>query len=156
MKVAFFKGIHPGVNGIYSRGVRLLTKSIYSHCEIIFSNGISASSSFIDGGVRFTSMVEYNDKDWDYIELPDSFEANAWQWFVEHDDEGYDLLGNLHFIFTVVGDDKYKWFCSEAIGAALGLENPWRFDPGSLYQVLSMLSKVLKEVTVDKPLTAIA
>jgi hypothetical protein len=157
MKVFFYKAIRPGVAGIYSHGVRLITKSQYSHCEILFSNGRSWSSSFADGGVR-EKVIEYDPEHWDCIELPDElFEERALKWFVVHQGEKYDLLGNLHFIFSVVGDDKKKWFCSEAVGAALGLPNPWRFDPGTLYQAVKWLAESLDKnwrYNIDALLTA--
>ena len=48
-----------------------------------------------------------------------------------------DVLGNLHFVLSAVGDDKDRWFCSEAVAAALGMPNPERFDPGTLHAALS-------------------
>jgi hypothetical protein len=141
IKVYFYKSIRPGLAGIYSRGVRLVTKSIYSHCEIQFSDGWSASSSYSDGGVRY-KKIDYDPNHWDCIELPAAvFEAKARQWFDAHEGQPYDLLGNLHFVISVVGDSNGDWFCSEAVGAALGLPNSWRFDPGSLYQVIKFLAE---------------
>lgn len=152
MKVAFYKSIHPGLAGVYSHGVRIITKSIYSHCELIFSNGISASSSFVDGGVRM-KVIDYDPKDWDIIDLEGRFdETTAMQWFRDHDGQRYDVLGNVHFVLSVVGDDKNKWFCSEAVGAALGLGNSWRFDPGTLHAALKFIAEqpVLK-LQFDSP-----
>lgn len=153
LRVAFYKAIRPGMAAIYSHGVRIITKSIYSHCELIFNNGIAASSSFMDGGVRMKA-IDFDPEKWDFIDLPDSYEEKAMQWFRDHDGQGYDLVGNLHFIISVVGDDKNKWFCSESIGAALGLTNPWRFDPGTLYATLKLLSEATVKPT-SKPWTDI-
>jgi hypothetical protein len=148
IRVYFYKAIRPGLAGIYSHGVRLVTKSIYSHCEIQFSDGMAASSSFIDKGVRF-AQIEFDPTHWDCIELPaELFEAKARQWFQDHLGQPYDLLGNIHFLFSVVGDDKRKWFCSEAVGAALGLPNSWRFDPGTLYQAVQWLASSLQRQTI--------
>lgn len=155
IKVYFYKAIRPGLAGIYSHGVRLVTKSIYSHCEIQFTDGWSASASYIDGGVRY-KKIDYDSEHWDCIELPAKmFEANARKWFDIHEGQPYDLLGNLHFLISVVGDSNDDWFCSEAVGAALGLPNPWRFDPGSLYQVVTFLAESLRRQTlVNLPVTA--
>jgi hypothetical protein len=140
LRVAFYKAIRPGIAGIYSHGVRIVTKSIYSHCELIFTDiGDAASASYMDKGVRF-KKIDFTDGNWDFIDLPDSFAENAWKWFEEHEGQPYDLLGNLHFVISVVGDDKEKWFCSEAIAASLGMENAWRFDPGTLYEALKLVS----------------
>ena len=68
MQVAFYKGTRSGIAGIYSRGVRFITKGKYSHCELIFSDGMSASASFMDGGVRF-KRIEYDPAHWDIIDV---------------------------------------------------------------------------------------
>lgn len=163
MNILFYRGTHPGLAGVYSRGVRLVTKSPYSHCEMLFSDGTAWSSSYLDGGVRAVPnfVLEVNNPDdWDMIYLPDElFETRARQWFLDHKGQGYDLLGNLHFVVSVVGDEKTKWFCSEAVGAALGLDNSWRYDPGTLYQAVKWLadSLTLDRMSfnqVQQPLTA--
>ncbi len=158
MKLMFFKGIHPGLAGIYSHGVRIITKSIYSHVELLFDDGGSASSSYLDGGVRYKTVDYSVASDWDCIELPSAlYETAARAWFDAHKGQGYDLLGNLHFVISVVGDEKSKWFCSEAVGAALGLPNSWRFDPGTLYQAVSWMADSLKRQTIlDLPTTSYA
>jgi hypothetical protein len=146
IKIYFYKGIRPGLAGVYSHGVRIVTGSIYSHCEILFSDGESASSSFSDKGVRF-KKIEYDPKNWDYIELPaELFEEKARKWFEEHKGDKYDLLGNVQFLFSVIPEDKKKWFCSEAVGKALGLPSPWRFDPGTLHATLTLLSNTVKQI----------
>jgi len=154
IRIWFYKSIRPGIAGIYSHGVRFITGSIYSHCEIEFSDGRSASSSFADGGVRFKE-IEYDLEKWDYIDLPaELFEAKAREWFQEHEGEKYDLLGNVQFLFSIIPEDKSKWFCSEAVGKALGLPNAWRFDPGSLYAVLVLLRDALElQATATQPVT---
>ena len=48
-QLALYKHTRPGLQGVYSRLVRLVDRGPYSHCELVFSNGLSASSSFIDG-----------------------------------------------------------------------------------------------------------
>lgn len=140
LRIAFYKGIRPGLAGVYSHGVRFITSSQYSHCEFIFSDGMSASSSFSDGGVRFKE-IEYDTERWDIIELPNADENLVRTWFVKHEGAKYDLLGNAHFVFGFIGHSRNRWFCSEALAAALGFPNPWRFDPGTLHAaVMGMLT----------------
>lgn len=139
IRVAFYKSVRPGFKGIYSKGVQIWTRSKYSHCEIIFSDGIAASSSFEDKGVRF-KQIDFNEDHWDFIDLPDHYEATARKWFENHKGEKYDILGNVHFVFSIIADDTDKWFCSEAVAASLGILTPERFDPGSLYAVVKALS----------------
>jgi hypothetical protein len=135
MQVAFFKGTKTGLAGIYNRGVRFVTKGKYSHCELIFSNGISASASFMDGGVRF-KKIAYDESHWDILDICDIGEGNAYAWFKDHEGQGYDLLGNLHFLFGFVGDNRHKWSCAEAVAEAIGVPDGWRINPNSLYPIV--------------------
>ena len=145
-KAAFYKGTHPGMAGIYNRLVRWWTRSPYSHVELIFFDGgpgadsHAASSSYMDGGVRF-KVIAFDPTLWDFVDLPDSLALPALAWFDKHDGAAYDLLGNVHFVLSAVGDDKQKWFCSEAVAAALGIPDPERFDPGTLHAALTFLNE---------------
>jgi hypothetical protein len=147
LRAAFYKGTHAGLPGIYNRLVRWWTRSLYSHVELILADGpktgfsYAASSSAMDGGVRFKS-IEFDPALWDIVPLPDHMDENAaWHWFINHEGQSYDLLGNVHFVLSPVADDKRKWFCSEACAAALGMPNPERFDPGTLHAALTFLNQ---------------
>lgn len=140
LRAAFYRGTHAGMPGVYNRGVRWWTRSQYSHVELVFATGWSASASYMDGGVRF-KVIDFNDDKWDFVDIPNVTEAQAWAWFEQHRGAGYDILGNVHFVLSAVGDDKSKWFCSEAVGAALGMPNPERFDPGTLHAALTFLNQ---------------
>lgn len=135
-RAAVYKSIHAGLPGIYNRAVRWITHSKYSHCELIFSDGVAASASYMDGGVRFKEGIDFNTDKWDFIKLPDELEAAARLWFTDHEGDEYDLKGNLHFILGAIGDSNGKEFCSEALAAALGITDPWRFSPVLLYHTL--------------------
>ncbi len=143
MRIAFYKGTRPRLAGIYNRGVRVVTKGKYSHCEAIFSDGMSASASFADGGVRFKS-IQYDPAHWDFIEIPDVFEPRIRKWFEDHKGDSYDVLGNVHFLVPLVGDDKSRWCCSEALAAAIGVVDAWRFHPNSLYAILTTFNQFSK------------
>ncbi|BBB61186.1 hypothetical protein UNDKW_2913 [Undibacterium sp. KW1] len=136
MHVAFYRGTRPGFSGIYNRLVRWWTKGPYSHCELVFDDCMCASSSFMDGGVRL-KYIEFDSQRWDFVNVPDSLAPGALRWFREHLGAKYDLKGNFHFLVSAVGDDNGKWFCNEAVGAALGINQPWRFDPNSFYALLT-------------------
>jgi hypothetical protein len=139
LRAAFYKGTHAGVPGIYNRLVRWWTRSPYSHVELVFRDGEeAASSSYMDGGVRF-KKIDFDPALWDFVDLPEHLEAPALAWFNAHKGDAYDLMGNLHFVVEPIGDDKRKWFCSEAVAASLGMPYPARFDPGTLYAALSFL-----------------
>lgn len=145
-KAAFYKGTPAGVPGMYNRFIRWWTRSRYSHVEVIFFDGgagadsQSASASYIDGGVRF-KWFTFDPALWDFVDLPAELALPALSWFREHEFAAYDLLGILHFVLSPVGNDKRKWFCSEAVAAALGMQDPARFDPGTLYAVLKFLNQ---------------
>jgi hypothetical protein len=140
MKVAFYKGTHSGLPGVYNRLVRWWTRSPYSHAELVFEDGQAASSSAMDGGVRFKA-IEFDPALWDFVPVPAGLAPAARDWFAQHDGQAYDMLGNLHFVISAVGDDKRKWFCSEAVAAALGMPDPERFDPGTLHAALSFFNQ---------------
>ena len=141
MQVAFYKGTKTGLAGIYNRGVRFVTKGKYSHCELIFSDGMSASSSFMDGGVRF-KKIEYDPLNWDIVDVGEQGEQNARRWFEDHEGESYDLIGNLHFIFGFVGDNRHKWSCAESVAEAMGIPDSWRINPNSLYPIINKYFKL--------------
>lgn len=137
-RIAFYKGTHPGIPGIYNRAVRLRGRGPYSHVEIQFSDGLSASSSFMDKGVRF-KQIEYSQDHWDFIDLPPEWEAYARLWFKTNEGKSYDLMGNVFLAVGFFGDSYTKFFCSEAAGAALKLDQAFRFEPNSLYPVIKRL-----------------
>jgi hypothetical protein len=90
--------------------------------------------------VRF-KWFEFDPVLWDFVDLPDALTLPALAWFDAHEGQGYDLLGNVHFVLAPIGDDKSRWFCSEAVAAALGMPDPARFDPGTLYAALKFLNQ---------------
>ena len=139
MKVAFYKSTRPGWQGLYSRAARLVDRGPYSHAEMVFSDGMSASASFVDGGVRF-KKIDYNPAHWDFVDAPGD-EGAAMAWFIEHNGASYDLIGNLSFLCPLIPHSVRKWFCSEAIAAALGIPEPHRLGPNGLAAVLRYRAK---------------
>lgn len=139
LKVAFYKGTRPGIAGLYNRLGRALDHGPYSHCELVLSDGMSASSSFMDRGVRI-KFIGYSSVDcWDFVTVPQHYELGARMWFKEHHGQKYDLMGNVNAMFGFVSHSEDKWFCSESIAAALGLNDPWRYKPNGLMAVLKEL-----------------
>lgn len=135
MRAAFYKSTRPGWQGLYSRLVRWIDHGPYSHCELIFSDGLSASASYIDGGVRF-KRIAFDPEHWDFIDLPTVLEPAARAWFEAHAGKCYDVWGNVRFLLPWLSDSVDKWFCSEALAAAIGLREPWRYGPNGLAAVL--------------------
>jgi len=139
MKIAFYKATKKGINGIYNKGVRWLEDGKYSHCELIFSNGISASSSFMDGGVRFKE-IEYDLTKWDIFELPWADEQKALEYFKVNQGKPYNIRGNVHFLLGFVRGDSEGLFCSEACAEALGLQSGWLFAPNALAHIIMLMN----------------
>lgn len=138
MKAAFYKGTRPGWQGLYSILVRFVDgRGKYSHCELVFSDGMSGSASYIDGGVRL-KRIDYDSDHWDVMDLPadSSAEQYARSWFEFNDGAPYDLAGNLRFVLPFLPDSKKGWFCSEAMADALKLREPWRYGPNGLAALL--------------------
>jgi len=140
LKAAFYRGTRPGIAGIYNRIVRWWTRSEFSHVELVLSTGRAWSASFADGGVR-SKLIDFDTANWILIDLPPELEQGAEAWFVAHRGAKYDLLGNLQFVLAPVPQSQQRWFCSEAVAAALGIPDPWRYSPGTLASTLTLLSR---------------
>ena len=140
MQVAFYKGR----SRLFNRLVSWWTRGPYSHCELIVEympNGAAVcwSSSFLDGGVR-RKVMKLNPEHWDVVQLEvdavDLIRAQAW--FEQRAGAGYDVLGLLGFVWRAAKDHALRWFCSEAVAAALGYAQAWRFSPNDLYPILAL------------------
>lgn len=130
MRAAFYKG----KKRIFNRLVCWWTRGKYSHMELVFSDGLSASSSFIDGGVRY-KHIEYSDANWDFVEL-DCDESKVRQFIDLHLGQKYDVLGIAGFVLGPLRDGRKKQFCSELCMSALGYAESWRFSPSIAYVAL--------------------
>jgi hypothetical protein len=135
MKAAFYKGTRPGLHGLYNRFVRWWTRGNYSHIEVMFSDGMSGSSSFLDGGVRF-KKIDFDPANWDFIDLPDELESASRAWFTTHEGKAYDYWMNLRFCFGFMPESKDKYACSESCMASLGFTDAWRFEPNVMASAL--------------------
>lgn len=130
MVVAFYKGRER----ILNRLISWWTRGKYSHVELVLDNGISISSSFMDGGVRY-KRIDYNPDNWDFIEVgpvTDDIKMMADSLIGMK----YDLRGILGFVIRSVADDRKKMFCSEAVMHLLGYDEPWRFSPNTASIIL--------------------
>ena len=134
MKIAFYKGRRPGWHGWLSRLITLADAGKYSHCELVFSDGLCASASLIDGGVRL-KKIDFEPGHWDFLDLG-SPEHQARAWFEQHQGAGYDLPGSIGIAVRIMPQAEARWFCSEAVAAALGFAEPWRIGPNTLYALM--------------------
>lgn len=129
--IAYYKATKPLPLGIFNLGVRWWTHGKYSHTEMLFSDGLCGSSTFHEKGVR-VRKVEFLPGEWDFHELDPADERAARQWFEEHDKDGYSEIGLLGQVIRAVSGMAKHEFCSEALAAALGYAEAWRFYPALL------------------------
>ncbi|MGH8782050.1 hypothetical protein [Paraburkholderia sp.] len=91
-------------------------------------------------GIRIAS-IGLPAADWDFVEAPGDADAVR-AWFAARVGASYDWLGVFGFVLRPVGNEPGRYFCSEAIAAALGVSEPWRFDPDGLADLLTNTSRV--------------
>lgn len=135
MKLAFYKGR----GHFFNRLVAWWTNGKYSHVEVILGrleNGdyTCLSSSFRDGGVRVKNMPLPSEK-WDIV-MVNGDPRVAREWADKYLGAKYDVPGLFGFVWRRNIDRDQRWFCSEVAADILGLLQPSRFDPNSLYSVV--------------------
>jgi hypothetical protein len=147
MKVAFFKGTKKGLSAIFDIGVHEWMAGSYAHVELVLSDGRACSSTFLEGGVRIApaGSIDFNEADWDFLDATGFDEAAALAWFEAHDGAKYDVWGDAHFVIGFVRQSEKSFFCNESVGAALGFEQPWRFDPNSFYYALKRVIAAMQK-----------
>ena len=135
MRIALHHGPREGIWRLVSWFVRYWTRGPYDHCEIVFSDGLSASSSLSDKGVRFVRK-EYDPARWHFIDLKGFDEGYAREWFEEHQGERFDILAMLAFVWRPHAGRDNEWCCSEACASALRFVEAWRLCPNTIAAVL--------------------
>ena len=115
---------------VYTRGQRQM--------EALYEEMYQANPT--EGGKR----IDFDPAKWELLEVPGADEAQARAWFEAHDGAGYDLAGNLKFVWSWWPHSKSRWFCTEAIAAALGLPGkPHWYGPRKLAEAMTaMLARV--------------
>lgn len=136
LQVAFYKGR----TRLFNRLVSWWLNGPYSHAELILDTDAGgyaacASSSFLDGGVRLKYM-RLDPEHWDIVDVQGD-KATAWAWLKEHDGDQYDTFGLLGLVWRRGKGNPDKVWCTESVAAMLGYDEPWRFDPMTLYVALT-------------------
>jgi hypothetical protein len=145
-QAAFFKGTSTGLGAILDWAIQTQTAGTYTHCELVFSDGRSASS--VPGaGVRFTTpgSIDFTDTtQWELMDLDGLDEQAAIDWFTANEGKGYSYWGDARFVLGILRPDTKDDFCSEACAYALGFVEGWRFDPNCLNVVLTRLMQAVQ------------
>lgn len=130
MNIAFYKARY---GNWQDKSIAIASISKYSHCEIVFSDGICASASSRDGGVRFKRIIL--DDHWDVFHLNTDIDENKIKyWFSLHEDNLYDWPGAIASVIGINLSTENKKYCSFACAAVLGLEST--VTPGGLFSDL--------------------
>jgi len=141
VRIAFYKAWVAG--DLKDKIVSLWTFGPYSHCELMFSDGICFSASWRDDGVRFKKINLLPDR-WDVVEIPttEEQEQKIREWCEERTREGstYDWWGIIQFALPFIKQKDEDWFCSEVCIAGLNHAGVVNFStynsPNSLYRLL--------------------
>lgn len=146
MFIAFYKG-----NGFVSRLIKFWTRSKYSHCELVFSNGSSFSADTkMPMHTRFANSKYMVAAEWDFIHIAVTKEGETKikNFCIDELRCAYDWTGIVLSQFIPLGyHNKTKWFCSEVCVAALqtigmlpGIK-PNRVSPGKLHDLASKMTQ---------------
>lgn len=142
MKLAFYKGD----GHLFDLITRFVTRGRFSHVELVFSDGVAASASYRDKGVRF-KYIGFDPAHWVFRELDLSeprlralvgtsdeaaLEEAARAWFEQNKGSPYDVLGLAGFVWRRIKGERHSRFCSEAVMEALGFSEAWRFCPNTM------------------------
>jgi hypothetical protein len=137
--VAFYRG----KGRLADRVVRIVTRSPFSHCELIRAEVrpergdtvTCISSSGRDGGVRIKDIA-LEDGKWDIYEVPWARET-AWARAEAELGRPYELWSMLFCqLLNLRRHSREKWFCSELVAHALGLSMPHALSPGDLLRAI--------------------
>lgn len=130
VKIAFYKARY---GNWQDKSIAIASISKYSHCEIVFSDGMCASSSSRDGGIRFKRINL--DEHWDVFDLNTSIDENAVKyWFSMHEDNLYDWPGAIASVIGINLSTEDKKYCSFACAIVLSLDPT--ITPGGLFAEL--------------------
>ena len=138
MKVIFWKK----KSSFISRLIMCWTNSQYSHCELLFSDGVrfGINSNF---NAKFYKDTDY--ENWDVLEIKGGDEEKVKYSCNEIIGCKYDWVGVIFSqIFPFGWESKTKWFCSEVCVDRLQAGNytqvfgakPYRVSPNKLYDLL--------------------
>lgn len=129
---------------LFDRLICWRTKSRWSHSELVFDHApvgasLCWSSSILDKGVR-PKMIDLHSGRWDVYPLHCSSAEidRALEWFQAHVGKPYDYLGAAGFALPLPVHFGFAWYCSEAVAAALGIQDREWMSPQRLAELLTI------------------
>jgi hypothetical protein len=138
VKIAFLK---PKRNQWLYRLVSWWTHGEFFHWELLIVQ--NESGEWLTGSANPTKGVflEWKtfDDSWTIVDCPIGHPLHAQLVFEKFEGQKYDYLGLLGFVFRRGQHVDHRWFCSEIISMAIGLKNPWRYCPNTLYDILKSM-----------------
>ena len=139
LRIAFYKAKDDFSHTL----IRFFTKSIFSHCELVFSDNWCFGAD-PEEGTRFVQYSNlYDPSVWCLMDLPWISEENEQRirkFCEQEDDLKYDWSGVVLGRINPLHNHRSKWFCSELCATAIrpftkGITDFW-YTPGGLYQAL--------------------
>ena len=139
--LAFYRGR----GDLLDRVIRWVTRSPYSHVEIIALTGTATtdghpqaeaiSASYRDGGVR-QRRIDLAPDHWDLVAVPWANPTRVWAAALVEAGAGYDYAGLiLSQLLHLRRGNGHRWFCSELVAYALDLPRPSAYSPGDLHDL---------------------
>ena len=140
-KLAFYIGTKANPKADwFDELICIWTLYMFSHVEMVFSDGVSFSSSPRDGGCRFKNINYANTNHWVIIELPwitEGDEADIRGFCHNQDGKLYDWCGIfLSQVLPLNIQEPNRWFCSEITAHCLKAAKPSQYNPGELYEMV--------------------
>jgi len=124
---------------LFNRLTAWWTKGLYSHSELIFSDGLSGSASFRDKGVRI-KKIDYSvhPERWDFVFSLPGDECACRTHIEDLAAKGvkYSVKGLAGFVWQALSEDTKRDFCSEVCMSALGTSEAWRWHPNLILPTL--------------------
>jgi hypothetical protein len=135
MKIVFHKGVWP-----WDWAIRVFSMGRFSHCEVIFSDGMWFSSR---PGKGTAYKVRKLDDNWEVLDLwvSPEVEAEVRKWCDSENNCPYDWLGVARFVLGFLKPSEERWFCSEICAAIiqkcgyLNYVEPHKLHPVGLYNL---------------------
>lgn len=136
MQIIFYKAEY---GGFLDKFISWCTNGPFSHCELLFSDGVCFSSSPRDNGCRFKKIHILPER-WVHLPIETTKESEIFELCKLEEGKKYDWFGAFGFIIPFLSASDNRWFCSELcshmINIATDQDNPTFINPNQLYKIL--------------------